>query len=109
MKKRLRKKLHLGEFREDCFEIEFSFDPPLSPEAFDNFWDDFVCGLIEAEDLQFGGGGDPASWHGFVEKAGRGTVRERDRQIVVDWLEQHPDVSTVSAGPLRDAWYGWET
>lgn len=106
MKKRLRKKRRIGEFREDCFEITIRFDPSLNFEELDAVSDEFIS-MIENNGLQFGGGGN-ATWTGIVEGPWRGTVTAADREKVLAWLHAHPKVVDVSAGPLRDAWYGWE-
>lgn len=57
MKKRLRKKHRLGEFREECFELTFELSETLSGEALDALTDRFIK-VIESRDLQFGGGGN---------------------------------------------------
>ncbi len=108
MKRRLRKKKYLGEFREDCFEIEFSIVPPHTSDEDDAFWDAFIVGLIEGRGLQFGGGGGRDSWRGVVEVGRHGESGAAHRQAVIDWLTQHPGITDVKAGPLRDANYGWD-
>jgi uncharacterized protein len=106
MKKRLRKKKRLGEFREDCFEIEFSIEPPHSAAEDEAFWDDFI-GMIEDRELQFGGGGSLHDGRGCVEVEQQGPVASEHRHAVIDWLAQRPRVTELNAGPLRDANYGW--
>ena len=105
MKKRLRKKRRLGEFREDCFELIFEMSPTLNRDQLDSVTDAFID-MIESNHLQFGGGGN-GRWTGIVQGAFRKSATESDRQTVLDWLNQHPDVLHAQAGPLRDAWYGW--
>ena len=105
MKKRLRKKRRLGEFREDCFELTFEMSPTLNDVEIDLLTDAFID-MIESNKLQFGGGGS-VRWSGVVQGPWRGSATESDRQAVLDWLDQHPDVLSAQAGPLRDAWHGW--
>ncbi len=105
MRKRLRKKRRVGEFREDCFAIDFQFDANLSNSERDQMIDRFIA-MLERHGLQFGGGGI-VQWSGVVEFQGRGTATQSDRNLVLDWLEQHPEIVAASAGPLRDAWFGW--
>lgn len=105
MKKRLRKKLRLGEFREDCFELTFEMDSALSAEQIDALGDSFIE-MIEQHNLQFGGGGK-TTWTGIVSGPWRGSTTEADREQVLRWLRQQPEILSSSAGPLRDAWHGW--
>lgn len=35
------------------------------------------------------------------------SANETDRGFVLDWLEHHPHFENAEAGPLRDAWHGW--
>ncbi len=55
LKRRLRKKYHLGEFQELGFELFTALKPDLSEEDFDKFLDDFIE-EIERNKLTFGGG-----------------------------------------------------
>jgi uncharacterized protein YggL (DUF469 family) len=65
LKRRLQKKHHVGEFQELEFEILVEFEPNLSETDFDKFYDEFIE-EIEENKLEFGGGGSPKVWHGFV-------------------------------------------
>ncbi len=105
LKKRLRKKLRLKEFREVCFEIAFQIDPNLASLQVDSLTDAFID-MIEENNLLFGGGGC-LSWNGIVQGPCRGSTSETDRELVLRWLRQQPSIHNASAGPLRDAWYGW--
>lgn len=105
MKKRLRKKRRIGEFREDCFELEFEMDPSLTEGQCDALTDAFIA-MIESRHLQYGGGGR-AIWSGVVQGPYRGSATSIDREAVLRWLRDHPLIVAASAGPLRDAWYGW--
>lgn len=108
MKKRLRKKLHKGEFQEMGFELEFDYtgDFKADDEALYQFFDRYDE-FLDSLGIECGGGiGDHFSV--FVCHIGRGTVTEVQRQAVIDWLGNQPEVANINAGPLRDAWYGWE-
>ena len=107
MKKRLRKKRRLGEFRENCFELTFEMSPTLNDDETDLLTDSFIE-MIEANGLQFGGGGKQR-WSGIVQGTYRGSAKESARKSVLGWLDQNPDVVSAEAGPLRDAWYGWSS
>ena len=100
MKKRLRKKLHKGEFQELGFEVDYDYIGDLEGEPFDQFWGDWIR-MIESLGLECGGGGaGPQSY--FIIKY------VEQRQAVIDWLGKHPDIANVTAGQLRGALYGWE-
>lgn len=103
MKKRLRKKLYLGEFHQDYFPISFTTPSSFSDDDRDKWCDEFIE-MIERNGLQccFGGRND---WEGGVEFCGRGTASEDHRLLVRRWLENHDQVSGVIVGELRDAWH----
>lgn len=106
-KRRLRKKLRVGEFQELGFEIEFHLKSDLKitvEEALD-LWIEFV----ESQGWAFGGGGDIASKEieGFVAKDGRGSLTEEDRLSAEKWLTDNEWVDDFHVGQLKDAWHGW--
>ena len=107
MRKRLRKKKHLGEFQELGFEL--SFDYVVSDvEEEDALLDAFLLEAVEARGLQFGGGGGRGTWSGFATAGAKGaTATEAHREAVRMWLERRPEVTVVRVGPLRDAHHGW--
>lgn len=106
MRKRLRKKRRLGEFREYCFEVSLVLKPRLEESAFHAFVDEFLEG-IESRNLQFGGGGSRERLSGVVEASGRRSPTSEDRLWVKEWLSAHPLVDSVTIGEFRDAWHGW--
>ena len=106
MKKRLRKKLHVGEFREYGFPVEFRMLPAPSTTEYDALIDEFIA-MIEHNGLCFGGGGRER-WEGFVALDSRGSATAEHRQAVEDWLNNHPQIENVAVGELVDAWYGWD-
>jgi hypothetical protein len=106
VKRRLRKKRRIGEFREDCFELRFHINPSLDTDGIDTVTDAFIE-MIEASGLQFGGGGF-AEWSGVVQGPFRSSATEEDRAAVLAWLANHPEIVDASAGTLRDAWHGWD-
>ena len=105
MRKRLRKKLHVGEFQELGFEVRFQVADNLSYDAFDTVVDAFISQAIEAHGLLCGGGGKNPEWNVFVTREGRGSATEEHRQAIETWLAARPEVNTVQIGPLVDAWY----
>lgn len=99
--RRLRKKLHIGEFKAKGFEISFRFEPGLTQEHQLDVLQKFVAEAIEPRRLLFGGGAQ-----GFVTKAGRASTSEADRSAISAWLESCPQIQDVRVGPNEDAWYG---
>ncbi len=103
MKKRLRKKKHVGEFQELGFDLDGSLRPGIDREAVHAFTERFIA-HIEAHELAFGGGIGPTVG-GFVTRFGRGCATEDDRACVGSFLASDPAVIQHSMGELRDAWH----
>ena len=99
--RRLRKKLRIGEFREDGFELDFTFAQPLANDEKVDFIFKFLDEVVEPRDLSFGGGEN-----GYVTRAGRGSATDEDREAVRRWLQNSAMVTRVQVKPLEDAWYG---
>lgn len=109
MKKRLRKKLKKGEFKEFGFHIKIIIDPNLNKVKIDDVTWDFIINAIEANDLMFGGGGDHI-YKGFCCKI-KGSATEKDvksepcnpidirlntQQAVDDFPINHPDCKSIA-------------
>ncbi len=110
MKKRLRKKLRVGEFKELGFCVRFQLDESLTDGDLENFLDQFLAEAIESQGLDFGGSGHH-EWQGFVTLNRRGSVTEEHKKLVDEWLGRHPSVKEHETGRLLDAWYDtceWE-
>jgi hypothetical protein len=103
MKKRLRKKKHLGEFREDGFAVRIVMKDALAAEAHNAFVEALVA-AVEAHGLAFGGGGIPPVFDGFVTRAAKGSASEADRAAMAAFLDAHEAVVAHEVGPLVDAW-----
>ncbi len=99
--RRLRKKLHLGEFQQLGFEVSITLKPNLEIDDLDRFLDEFILHAIEKNDLAFGGGTDS----GFITTWKRGSASEAHRTIVENWLSRRQEVISATLGPLIDAWY----
>ena len=99
--RRLRKKMHIGEFQELGFEYEVQFKETLTPQAQEALMDRFLTELIEPRNLGLGG------WltEGFVTAYLGGSATEADRQAVQDWLSTNINGATVTMSELKDAWY----
>ncbi len=106
MRRRLRKKRRVGEFREDAFPVAYTLHEGVSSDEADDFLASFLADAIEANGLLCGGGGRDASWSFFVTLAGRGSPRQHQRAAVGAWLGDQPQVVTHRVGEPFDAWYG---
>ena len=104
MRKRLRKKMHKGEFKEMGFYVQFRLADTLNEEELDAFLDQFFKEVIEANDLGYGGGGN-YEWLGLVGLSGRGSATDEHRAQVDRWLHEHPQVIEHDVSGLIDAWY----
>lgn len=107
MRRRLRKKLHVGEFIELGFEVRAELTPGLDDAGYDAFLDRLID-AIETRRLAFGGGGRPEDFEGFVTQLERGSATESDRSALGAFLEGDPAVVRHEVGALVDAWHSFE-
>lgn len=105
MKKRLRKKYHLGEFQELCFEIRFQFKGKTMSQEGDLFWLEFITACIEGNGLHCGGAMSDEGWHFTAHSVDKKLAIEEQRAAVMKWLEARSDVAQASCGSFKDAWY----
>jgi len=104
LKRRLRKKLHLGEFQQFGFEVSVNFKKGTGEIQFDKFWHDFIS-EIEKNGLVCGGGGDYNSWQVFVTSERKfDSPTSRDKERIRIWLENCFEVENCKVGELLDAW-----
>lgn len=96
--RRLRKKLHVGEFQE--FGLAFKVQRKAGTLDI-SFVDALLTDVIDPRGLEFGGWASG----GFVSRLGRGSLTEEDRQVLIDWLGKRADVETAQVSGLMDAWY----
>lgn len=107
LKKRLRKKYHLGEFQELGFKIYFSFESFVSEEELNLFLEEFID-EIERNTLLFGGSGDKKNWEGFVTSAEKfNSPTDEQRNNIDKWLKNRSDIENVKLDELTDVWHGW--
>lgn len=107
MRRRLRKKLHVGEFQELGFLVRAELVAELKDADFDAFLDRLIE-LVEARRMMLGGGGT-RNFEAFIAYAGRGTTSEADRSALDLFLKTDPAVTRYEVGPLVDAWHGPHT
>ena len=105
MRRRLRKKLRVGEFREYGFELSYELRPDVTEGEADAFLDAFIE-QVEANGLVCGGGGAGESWSFLVTPDGRGRTDEKDRASLGSWLQSEADVVSYNIGGFLDLWHG---
>lgn len=100
-KRRLQKKLRVGEFQEFGFSVSATIaDIPNRDEVLDRFVADvFAHGLV------FGGWSNETVVEGFIALGKRGSTTEEHRQFVESWLKAQPGIADVEVGELVDAHY----
>jgi uncharacterized protein YggL (DUF469 family) len=105
MKRRIRKKLCLGEFAIIGFEFSCSIED-MDEDKVDGFFSDLL-NFLEVEDLQFAGGGSKHDFGGYITLPNCNVkATDADREKVQKWLSAQAGVSDVNVEPLSDAIYG---
>lgn len=106
MKKRLRKKLHKGEFKELGFSFDAKFKVDTDLKLVEEWLQELAIVLHE-QGMEMGGGWNSDVCGGFITRE-RGSVTPEERKVVEKWLGEHKQhVDQVNVGELKDAWYGW--
>ncbi len=100
MRRRLRKKRKLGEFRQYIFRVVIRTEGLDQVQGLD-FLDCWLETAVEPYDLGFGGGGRQNDWDGYIQ-ANRKTATEEHRRLIEDWLKAEPRVCEYGIGPLID-------
>lgn len=103
MKKRLRKKLHRGEFQELGFFLKVKY-AEMPDEEFDRFIDG-VIDKIGSLGLECGGRFDVTELELFVTTGLVNTDEASKRQAVLDFMNSLPGVTSVEGSDFTDAWY----
>lgn len=83
------------------------FKNSLTLADWDEFIDDF-CEYVDSRGLGlcgFGGQMPLSATEGWIQKRGHGSPTESQRQEVVTWLRNCPEVLAALPGVMIDAWY----
>jgi uncharacterized protein YggL (DUF469 family) len=104
MNKRLRKKLHKGEFKELGFGIFLKLRPELTETELEAWLDDLIE-IVERLNLGIGGGGRHEQEFFCSRLAGRSPVSLEDQEALGRWLAQDGRLVSFKLGNLEDAWY----
>jgi uncharacterized protein YggL (DUF469 family) len=103
MKRRLRKKKHLGEFAEWGRQLVVTRD---RIEGFDEFLDAFILEAIEANGFSCGGGGCEDTLDVVIDLGRMADGAEAGLRRIMAWLDARYDVKDYRLGALFDLWHG---
>lgn len=101
--RRLRKKLHIEEFKELGFTVSWSFNEGSDEKVLDSTVDQFIREVIVPNGLAYEGSGY-LNWQGLVCTQKLGNCTEEHRKIVADWLNNN-GLKNVKTGELIDIWW----
>ncbi len=101
MKKRLRKKLHVGEYAEWGIQIIIERN---RKDGFDDFLDAFIEETIIANECCCDGRGKEDRLDVVVELGRRSDDPDGRLKKITAWLDARPDVETWKTGRLFDIW-----
>lgn len=101
--RRLKKKLHIEEFKELGFTVSWSFAEGTDAKTLDSVVDLFINEAIKPNGLAYEGSGD-LNWQGLICLQKIGNCTEEHRKIVSDWLVNH-GLNRVKTGQLIDIWW----
>ncbi len=102
MKKRLRKKRHLGEFIEWGRQIIVTRS---ARDGFDEFMDSFVVEAIEANGCYCGGGGNGDTLDMVIELGRRSDDPDMRLNKITAWLDARSDVQSYKVSEEFDVWH----
>lgn len=103
MKKRLRKKKHMGEFTEWGRQLIVYRNTKMHADA---FHDAFMHEAIAVNGCYCGGTLSNDKINVVIELGRKSEDLESKFANVTDWLDQRSDIEKWRSGPLFDIWYG---
>ena len=103
MKKRLRKKKHIGEFK--IYGVPLAIKRNKKTD-FDSFFDAFLEEAIEANDCFCGGGGKEDKLDVFIELGREDNKPEMALEKIKSWIKSRSDIDQWYLGQVVDANYG---
>lgn len=99
MKKRQRKKLGLGEFRETGFEITWKFTPGIEAAGCNQLLHELLAAVQEKELVFWGGCAPDDISEGIIIKVKRYTCTDTaDKEFISDWFRSRKEVMEFSVG-----------
>jgi uncharacterized protein YggL (DUF469 family) len=105
MKKRTRKKRHLGEFRTMGFTIRARWQSELIGLQFDSISDEFLDALVD-RGMECGGGLGPGDLHVVVQSSNEyGSTTEEGRKQIMRWLESCSNIESFAVSESWDLYH----
>lgn len=104
MNKRLRKKHHLGEFKQLGFQLRANLRPDVSDADLDAFFERWLD-VLEKHDLLFSGSAGRGQFEGYIMRAGRDSATEEDRQAIAASISADSLFVSHELDQLSDAWH----
>lgn len=101
--RRLRKKMHVDEFRELGFSVGFVFPEGTSEETIDSTVDALIEEVIDPNGLAFDGSGY-LQWEGLICLQQTGKCTDEHRELVRKWLEDRK-LNNIQVTELFDVWW----
>lgn len=101
--RRLRKKMHLGEFQELGFSVAWHFAEGTAVEDIDKTLDAFIDEVIEPNGMAFDGSGY-LHWEGLICLQKLGNCSDEQRELIKSWLTAR-QLSEVKVSELFDIWW----
>jgi uncharacterized protein len=103
MRKRLRKKKHVGEFAQWGRQIVIFRD---RKDGLDEFLDAFIDEAIEANACYCGGGGNAEKLSFVIELGRRSDNPDARFKKIGEWLDRRPDILSRKSSDAFDLWHG---
>ena len=101
--RRLRKKMHIDEFQELGFSVQWTFPEGTGVDVIDETVDAFIDEVIEANGPAFDGSGY-LQWEGLICLQEIGHCTDEHRALVTKWLEARK-LKNVETSELFDIWW----
>jgi uncharacterized protein YggL (DUF469 family) len=106
MKRRIRKKLYLGEFAILGFEFSCSIDD-MDENKVNDFFADLLT-FLASNNMLFSGGGTKDNFGGYITSRQRyGCATDEGRKALETWLTAQAGVTDAQVAELSDAIYGY--
>ncbi len=105
MKKRLRKKYRVGEFRELSFSFSFEYKGDVNSDACGEFLNELVNNCIAAQGLDCDGYMTAEGCRLVLSASNPCETSDAHRAAVKTWLDSRDDIDVSEFTELEDLWY----